>query len=152
MSSAITMYCRLLNKRSEQLIKKRKKAEDLLRTEQDILKRKKELDAEEERIAMILDQAKQCHKQIGVSMPHSASPIPLSYNVAGTSTTYTASNVPEDISEVVLSTTNNQSVEYGASSFDTDPSKGTDGSLTTPLTSTPHTNRQGNIYMYMYIQ
>ena len=136
------MYSRLLNKRSEQLIKKRKKAEDLLRTEQDILKRKKELDAEEERIAVILEQAKQCHKQIGVSpLPHNASPIPLSV-IGGSATVI---NVPEDISEVVHSTANNQSVEYGASSFDTDPSKLTDSSLATPLTSTPHTSRPGNI-------
>lgn len=120
---------RLLNKRSEELIKRRRKAEDLLRSEEELLKRKKELDEEEERINQILEQAKKCHKQIeSRSTTVRASPStrgnpPQLATDTGHSINESSAAIVTDISPEVEDSVSNShgttpAVEYGFDSFD----------------------------------
>ena len=126
-----------------------------MRAEQDILRRKKELDAEEERIAVILEQAKECRKQIeGEREPPSLSALgtPVSpidttkmsstvseeVLVSGTK----SSEIPEEISEIAHSSnvleevaTSRRSVrDYETSTFE---SINSDSLGATVVTSTP---------------
>lgn len=160
MYTVCTVMIRLLNKRCEELIKKRKKAENLLRSEEELLKRKKELDEEEDKINQILEQAKRYHKQIETKgtapptttgdpsrssispappttrePPHSSNSIAHTTQESSIATPGTDILVPppEEIHDSVSHTT---AVEYGLSSFESQVGV----SVTPTATSTPRSS------------
>ncbi len=112
---------------------KRKKAEDLLRTEQEILQRKMELDKEEERIALIIEQANECHQQIEIKSTNLSPDQTTPLSAITTPTTVPITSIHERLT----STMNISSINYGTSSFDTDNNS---SSLTKDIITTPTIN------------